>query len=129
LHAPYYIQAEQELIFLQDVGHERVDHPTEGTVQTKDVFDAMANVTYALIGEQMAAFLGQEFSDFGLHGMNLGETPFGKQMSGDSQAQEIFNQFGNVRRGGQLANQSPSRGMHRDTPNKFNPSTPWNRGQ
>lgn len=129
LHAPYYSQAEQELIFLQDVGHERVDHPTEGEVQSKDVYDAMANVTYALIGEQMAAFLGQEFSEFGLQGSMAGggQAPFSKQMSEDNQAAELFSQFGQMKRGNQLSRQSPSRGVHRDTPNRHNPSAPWNR--
>lgn len=62
IHAPYFELADLELTFLQDLGG-RVDHPTSGPVQTKDVADCMAIVTYELIGEQMSAFVGQMLSE------------------------------------------------------------------
>lgn len=57
VHAPYFELAELELRFLQLTTNQKVDHPTSGPVQTKDVADAMFNVVYHLIGEQMGAFL------------------------------------------------------------------------
>ena len=53
LHAPYMELAELELRFLQLTTNMKVDHPSAGPVQTKDVADAMFNVVYHLIGEQM----------------------------------------------------------------------------
>ena len=66
-HAPYYELAELELTYLQDTGG-KVDHPSTGPVRTKDVFDAMASVADALIGDQMASYTGQAFSDVPLTG-------------------------------------------------------------
>lgn len=66
LHAPYYDLANLELTFLQDLGHQKVDHPTSGPVQTKDVADCLAIVTYELIGEQMSAFLHQSLNEMPL---------------------------------------------------------------
>lgn len=56
IHAPFFELADLELKFLQDQGG-RVDHPDSGPVQTKDVADAMMNVVWGCIGEQMAAFI------------------------------------------------------------------------
>lgn len=56
IHAPFFELADQELKFLQDLGG-RIDHPTSGPIQTKDVADAMMNVVWGCIGEQMAAFI------------------------------------------------------------------------
>ncbi len=133
LHAPYYQQADLEMIYLEDLGNERVDHPTMGPVQTKDVFDAMSNVVYTLIGAEMMAFLGQEFSDFGIRGASVNTQPFSQQFSGENQmtdAQELFSHFGraNVRAGGAMAQADPSRAMNRGRPGRWSPSSPWNRG-
>ncbi len=129
IHAPFYEQAEQEMIYLQDMGHERVDHPTEGPIQTKDVFDAIANVVYTLIGEEMSAFLNDEFSGFGLSGyLPGGVQPFSAEMSGaDPHAEDLFSQFRemNTRRGEQYAYGSPSRRMDRDRPAHWSPSNPF----
>lgn len=57
IHMPYLEQAELEMKFLQVKG-QKVDHPTVGPVQTKDVFDAISNCVFSLIGDQMEAFLG-----------------------------------------------------------------------
>ena len=51
-----------ELRFLEDKGG-RVDHPTSGPVQTKDVADAAMAVTYHLIGDQMTAYLSGALSE------------------------------------------------------------------
>lgn len=71
IHAPYHEQAELEARFLQVKGN-KVDHPTMGPVQTKDVWDAMANVVYALIGDQMEAFLKSELRDLSIGGTAKG---------------------------------------------------------
>lgn len=57
VHAPHHDLGKQELKFLQKTGPSRVDHPTMGPVQTKDVADAMMQVTHALIGDQITAYL------------------------------------------------------------------------
>jgi len=130
IHAPYYEQAELEMIYLQDVGHERVDKPTEGPIQTKDVFDAIANAVYTLIGEEMAAFLNDEFMGFGLSGyLPGGVQPFGSEMSGsDPEAEDLFSQFRemNTRRGDQYAHSSPSRVIQRPGSGNWSPSNPFN---
>jgi hypothetical protein len=43
-----------------------VDHPTSGPVQSKDIADAIVETVVALIGEQMATFLGQTFAEAGV---------------------------------------------------------------
>ena len=135
LHAPYYQQADLEMIYLEDLGNEKVDHPTMGPVQTKDVFDAMSNVVYTLIGAEMMAFLGQEFTDFGIQGAQQGGgQPFSQQFAGENsmtEAQELFSHFGraNIRAGGQMAQADPSRILNRQRPTRWSPSSPWQRGR
>lgn len=53
IHSPYHEVLELECKFLQDLGNHKVDHPTSGPVQTKDCYDAAAEVIYTLIGEQV----------------------------------------------------------------------------
>lgn len=72
IHAPYFELAELELRFLQLTSSMRVDHQSAGPVQTKDVADAMFNVVYTLIGEQMGNFLKQELGALGLRGSQQG---------------------------------------------------------
>jgi hypothetical protein len=62
VHAPYYEQAQDELLFLQKVAENKVDHPTSGPVQTKDVADCMMILVHALIGNEISAFIGEAFS-------------------------------------------------------------------
>ena len=129
IHAPYYEQAEMEMIYLQDMGHERVDHPTEGPIQTKDVFDAICNATYTLIGEEMAAFLNDEFAGFGISGyLPGGVQPFSREMAGsDPESESVFSQFSemNSRKGDQFAHSSPSRRIDRNGPSRWSPSNPF----
>jgi hypothetical protein len=125
LHAPWYEQAELELTFLQDMGNMRVDHPTSGPVQSKDVADAMMNVVYSLIGEQMSAFLGEEFAGFALTGaLQGGQRPF-PQMDGESN--EIANQFGafNRARGSAMSARMPGRGIRRDGGSQWRTQSPF----
>ncbi|MGA5598473.1 hypothetical protein ACPCSE_29985 [Streptomyces cellulosae] len=57
VHAPEHSEAELELKFLQKKpGINRVDHPTIGPVQTKDIADAIMITTYALIGDWIAGY-------------------------------------------------------------------------
>jgi hypothetical protein len=58
-------QGELELRFLEEKNG-AVDHPTSGPVQSKDIADAIVETTVALIGEQMATFLGQTFAEAGV---------------------------------------------------------------
>lgn len=95
IHGPYHELADLELRFLQDLGG-KVEHPTSGPVQTKDIADAIAIVVYELIGEQMSAFLGK----------SLGELPLAASVRGGmdphqaQQAAEVASQlsgFGRAR--------------------------------
>lgn len=88
LHAPYYELADLELQFLQDIGHQKVDHPTAGPVQTKDVADCLAICTYELIGDQVSAFVGKTLAELPL-GMTQsgGVPPFGQKMVEDAHQQ------------------------------------------
>jgi len=129
LHAPWHEQAELELTFLQDVGNNKVDHPSSGPVQSKDVADAMINVVYNLIGEQMSAFLGEEFAGFAITGaMQGGIRPF-PAMDGENSGNEVFDAFGafNRARGEQLSTQGMvGRRVNRDpNGNSWSPSSPF----
>lgn len=101
IHAPYFELAELELRFLQLTAAMRVDHQTSGPVQTKDVADAMFNVVYSLIGEQMGAFLKQELGNLSIRGSQAGG--FKPSESSGRQEQEdqaVFSALsGNVRSG------------------------------
>jgi len=83
LHAPYYELAELECLFLRKLAGDKVDHPSTGPCTTKDVYDAMSIVVYKLIGDEIASFLGQEFSDLKISGT----------MPGPQSQASIENQF------------------------------------
>ena len=89
IHAPYFELAELELRFLQLTANQKVDHQTSGPVQTKDVADAMFNVVYQLIGEQMGAFLRMELAQLAVRGSQAGSLrpATGSPRHGD---QEVF---------------------------------------
>jgi hypothetical protein len=61
VHAPFNEIANQEMTFLQDK-NKRVDHPTSGPVQTKDVYDCLAATVYYLLGEQIQEYVGKALS-------------------------------------------------------------------
>lgn len=75
VHAPPYEQARLELLFLTKTADFKVDHPTAGPVQTKDVSDCIQILTHALIGDQIAAFVGQSLSDVKISGAAQGGFP------------------------------------------------------
>jgi len=54
--------AELELTFLEEKNG-KVDHPSSGPVQTKDIADAMMAVTYHLIGDQIGAYINQALDE------------------------------------------------------------------
>ncbi len=58
VHSPYFDLLDLEASFLIEKNR-RVDHPTTGPVQTKDVWDAVSIVVKQLIGEQVAALMGE----------------------------------------------------------------------
>lgn len=98
VHAPYYERAELELRFLQLVNN-RVDHPTSGPVQSKDVADAMTECIHVLIGEQVNNFVHGDLS-----GLRPGATqsggfdPFpGMRPSNEQEALEALSGFGRSR--------------------------------
>ena len=56
VHAPAHSEVELELKFLQKGNGNKVDHPTVGPVQTKDIADAVMITTYALIGDWIEGY-------------------------------------------------------------------------
>ena len=97
IHMPYFEQIELECKFLQVKGN-KVDHPTIGPVQTKDVWDAVSNCVWSLIGAQMEVFLRSDLSRASIH-------PAGEQMAmGQVGSQEknfdreIFDALGSANR-------------------------------
>jgi hypothetical protein len=101
LHAPYDELAELECRFLIDKGNHSVDHPGSGPVQTKDLFDALSNVAYALIGDQMMAILGERLSGAAIPAAQGGFAPFagtGINPNENSRSAELAAQFRAFRR-------------------------------
>lgn len=107
VHAPFYDLLNLELTFLQDIGHNKVDHPTSGPVQTKDVADCVAIVVYELIGEQMALMASQLGG--GLSATAQGGFPTGQEHA--EQAQEALSSF--TRSRGARAGQATGAGRRR----------------
>jgi hypothetical protein len=75
VHAPHYPLLEQELKFLQMSADRKVDHPTVGDVQTKDVYDAVSQTVHGLIGSRVVALLGQQLMDVGIRPALAGGLP------------------------------------------------------
>jgi hypothetical protein len=80
VHAPTYDLLAQEMKFLQKTMNQgalygRVDHPTSGPVTTKDVWDCVSNVVYSLIGDKVAALVGESLMAVGIRGGALGGLP------------------------------------------------------
>jgi hypothetical protein len=107
VHAPYYERAEMELRFLQYVNG-RVDHPSSGPVQSKDIADAMTECIHVLIGEQVNNFVHGD-----LRNLRPGATaqggmdPFpGMRPSNEREALDAMSGFGRSRG----IRQEPARG-------------------
>lgn len=60
VHSPPHAEAQQELSFLQLMPGGKVDHPTSGPVQNKDIADTMVEVVHVLLGEQMNNFIARD---------------------------------------------------------------------
>jgi hypothetical protein len=80
VHAPDYPLLSQEMKFLQKTMspgalYGRVDHPTSGPVTTKDVWDAFSNCVYSLIGDRVAALVGESLMAAGIRGGQSGGFP------------------------------------------------------
>lgn len=80
VHAPTYDLLAQEMKFLQKTMNQgalygRVDHPTSGPVTTKDVWDCVSNVVYSLIGDKVAALVGESLMAVGIRGGAAGGLP------------------------------------------------------
>ena len=97
VHAPYYEQADLELQFLQLVGENKVDKPTAGPVQTKDVADCMMILVHALIGNEIAAFINQDLSDLPLRGSMAGGLPTPAEQAAEVSGGDPMSAFRNVR--------------------------------
>lgn len=95
VHAPYYQQAEDELIFLQKVGENKVDHPTAGPVQTKDVADCMMILVHALIGNEISAFIGEAFASLKMRGGVQGGLPTPAEQAAEVSAGDPVNALRN----------------------------------
>lgn len=64
VHAPPHEEAKKELTFLQRGNGNKVDHPTAGPVQTKDIADCLVEAVHTLLGEQMNNFLNKDLRNF-----------------------------------------------------------------
>jgi hypothetical protein len=104
--------AELELRFLEETNG-RVDHPSSGPIQHNDIADAMFECVFALIGEEMAAFLGQQFGEAGLSGQAAGGiNPYrAMEPQGDQSAGLAALSAGARRTGMARGGQGPARGM------------------
>ena len=101
-------QAELELRFLEEKNG-KVDHPTSGPVQVKDVSDCMVECVYALIGEQIGAYLGELLGQVGVGGALQGGTrPVGEQNTVPQSTQDPASQLGALMGSGRA---NPARGM------------------
>jgi hypothetical protein len=100
VHAPYFELAEQELAFLQDVGG-RVDHPTTGPVQTKDVADTMMILVHALIGDNMKAFVAGELASIPVRASLPGGLPLARMREPEESPQQKLSKFGRGRQSGE----------------------------
>lgn len=84
VHAPYYEQAELELKFLQEKNG-KVEKPTMGPVQTKDVADCIMECVMAIVGDQVNSFMAGDLSRMRPTGaLGGGITPFPGMSSQDS---------------------------------------------
>jgi hypothetical protein len=111
VHAPPNERAQLELRFLQLVNG-RVDHPSSGPVQSKDIADSMTECIHVLIGEQTQNFLHSDLN--GLRpGMNSMGEPFPGMTQGNESDRETLNALSGFSRGRGNMERSPSRTRRR----------------
>lgn len=90
VHAPANERAELELRFLQ-MKNGRVDHPSSGPVQSKDIADAMMECIHVLIGEQVNNFVHADLSNFRPSGnLQGGMDPFPGMRKDPAEALSAF---------------------------------------
>jgi len=98
IHGPYHELADLELRYLQDFGG-RIDHPTSGPVQTKDIADTLCINVFELIGSQMSSFIAQQLSETPLGATAQGGfDPSTSRNSTEAVIQQMSG-FGRARRG------------------------------
>ena len=68
IHFPQHDLLQAELEFLKLLPGNKVDHPTEGVITTKDVYDSASAVVWKLLGKRLADAYGRQFSDAGVRG-------------------------------------------------------------
>jgi hypothetical protein len=105
-------EVENELKFLEEKNG-KVNHPSTGPVQTKDIADTMCEVVVQLIGKQMATFLGQELDALSLTGSAQMGTDPGRHTRTNDAAERLANVTGAPRQQGMQQQAPPSRGMRR----------------
>ena len=81
VHAPFDERLRDELKYLQLVNG-RVDHPSAGPVQSKDIADCFTHLIHDLIGEQTAAMIRGDLAAFTPEGTGQ-SMPWARQMGGD----------------------------------------------
>jgi hypothetical protein len=111
VHAPYYERALLELLFLQFVNG-RVDHPSSGPVQSKDIADCMTECIHVLIGEQTQNFLHTDLNNL-RPGMNNMSEPFPGMTQGSESDRETLNALSGFSRSRGNMEKSQSRNRRR----------------
>lgn len=107
VHAPEHDEGMLELKFLQKPPNiNKVDHPTTGPVQTKDIADAIMITTWSLIGEWIEGYKEQLVSasavgamQGGVHGQSPRGGDLGNPTGDEQQVFDAFRQFSRTRTG------------------------------
>ncbi|MFH8483154.1 hypothetical protein [Streptomyces sp. NPDC018055] len=119
VHAPEYDEGKLELQFLQKPPNQnRVDHPTVGPVQTKDIADAMMITTWSLIGDWITGYIDQLKGaapvgalQGGMHGFSPRSNDLPHAPDHDSQARiDALRSFTRTRSGRDAWDMGPGRG-------------------
>ena len=101
--------AELELRFLEEKNG-KVDHPSSGPVQHNDISDAMMECVFALIGEEMGAFLGQALGSAGVSGSSTGTDPYSRMNPNSDSSQGLAAVTNAAARQRGIGNKSAARG-------------------
>lgn len=101
VHAPQYDPVKEELLFIKKPeGVNRIEPPTTGPVQTKDIADCLMECTYVLLGEQMNNFLAKDLRLASLGGgMQGGVDPLNRLSQDHATPQEALSGFTRARGG------------------------------
>lgn len=100
VHAPYYEQAELELKFLQEKNG-KVEKPSMGPIQTKDVADCVFECIYTIVGEQVNAFMMNDMSSMRVGGgLQGGMNPFPNMSRDETDPMAMMSGFARARGAG-----------------------------